>query len=162
MPMRAGPKGQVSAPPLNLRRLPLRLEQHWDLLPGLAAELAEDRGRIQWLRRGRLLLVVDLQVRLFVPDGIDVGVVGGLLGSFHRPPPITRGPHAYEGILGRDWQVNPQLADHLAGGWPTPWRPRRAGRPPGWPLGPATWNLRGGRVGNRGGQQAGVGCDQDL
>src|SRR5512133_2986336 len=73
MPMRAGPKGQVSAPPLNLRRLPLRLEQHWDLLPGLAAELAEDRGRIQWLRRGRLLLVVDLQVRLFVPDGIDVG-----------------------------------------------------------------------------------------
>ena len=34
---------------------------------------------------------------------------------------------------------------------------RRAGRPPGWPLGPAPGNLRGGRVSNRGRQQAGVG-----
>src|SRR5215216_4665765 len=39
---------------------------------------------------------------------------------------------------------------------------RRAGRPPGWPLGPAPWKLRGGRVGNGGRQQAGVGRDQDL
>jgi hypothetical protein len=57
----------------------------------LPQKLTEDRGRIQWLRRGLLLLVVDLQVRRFVPDGIDVGVVRGLLGSFHRLPPITRG-----------------------------------------------------------------------
>jgi hypothetical protein len=40
-------------------------------------------------RRGRLLLVVGLQVRRFVPDGIDIGAVRGLLGSFHRLPPIA-------------------------------------------------------------------------
>jgi len=31
----------------------------------------------QWLRRGRLLLVVGLEVRLFVPDGIGMGIVRG-------------------------------------------------------------------------------------
>jgi hypothetical protein len=69
---------------------PLRLEEHRDLLPGLPAELAADRGRVQWLRRGRLLLVVDLQVCLIAPDGVDVGVARGLLGSFPRLPPILR------------------------------------------------------------------------
>jgi len=39
---------------------------------------------------------------------------------------------------------------------------RRACRSPRWALGPASWNLRGGRVSNRGRQQAGVGRDQDL
>jgi hypothetical protein len=29
-----------------------------------------------------------LEVRLFVLDGIDIVVVKGLLGSFHRLPPI--------------------------------------------------------------------------
>jgi hypothetical protein len=38
---------------------------------------------------------------------------------------------------------------------------RRAGRPPRWALGPAPWDLRGGRVSNGGRSQAGVGRDQD-
>jgi hypothetical protein len=56
---------------------------------------------------GRLLLVVGLQERCFVPDGVDVGVARGLLGSFHGLPPITRGPHAFQSMQGHDWQFNP-------------------------------------------------------
>jgi hypothetical protein len=57
-------------------------------VPRTSHRTAADRGRVQWLRRGRLLLVIGLEVRLFVPDGIDMGVVGRLLGSFHWLPPI--------------------------------------------------------------------------
>jgi hypothetical protein len=30
-----------------------------------------------------------MEIRLFVPEGVDIVVVMGLLGSFHRPPPIA-------------------------------------------------------------------------
>jgi len=36
-----------------------------------------------------LLVVVGMEVGVFVPEGVDVVVVVGLLGSFHRPPPIA-------------------------------------------------------------------------
>ena len=49
---------------------------------GLAAELADDRGVVKGLHNLGLL-VVGLQVRVFVPEGIGVVVVRGLLGSFH-------------------------------------------------------------------------------
>jgi hypothetical protein len=71
---------------------PLCLEEHRDLFPGFPAELSADRGSVEWLRRGWLFLVVGLEVRLFVPDGIDVGVVRGLVGSFHWLPPILNNP----------------------------------------------------------------------
>jgi hypothetical protein len=58
---------------------------------GLAAELADDGGRVEGLDDLRLL-VVGLEVCLFVLEGVDVVVVMGLLGSFHRLPPIPSGP----------------------------------------------------------------------
>jgi hypothetical protein len=51
------------------------------LVPG-----PDDRG--EGLARDRWLLVVGLEVRRFVSDGIDIVVVKGLLGSFHQLPPI--------------------------------------------------------------------------
>jgi hypothetical protein len=62
------------------------LEDSSDLLPGLAAELADDRGRIK-AHPGDLFLV-GFEVCLFVLDGVDIVAVMGLLGSFHRLPPI--------------------------------------------------------------------------
>jgi hypothetical protein len=56
---------------------------------GLPQKLADDRG--EGLARDRRLFVVGLEVRLFVFDGIDIVVVEGLLGSFHRLPPIPEG-----------------------------------------------------------------------
>jgi hypothetical protein len=66
-------------------------EDACDLLPGLAAELADDRGRVKGLY-DLWLVVVGMEVCLFVPEGVDIVVVMGLLGSFHRPPPIACGP----------------------------------------------------------------------
>ena len=63
-------------------------EEACDLLPGLAAELADDRGRLEGLH-DLCLVVIGMEVGLFVPEGVDVVVVMGLLGSFHRPPPIA-------------------------------------------------------------------------
>jgi hypothetical protein len=62
------------------------LEDSSDLLPGLTAELADDRGGIK-AQPGDLFLVVSFEVCLFVSDGVDI-VVMGLLGSFNRLPPI--------------------------------------------------------------------------
>jgi hypothetical protein len=62
------------------------LEDSSDLLPGLAAELADDRGRIK--AHPDLFLVVGFEICLFVFDGVDIVAVMGLLGSFHRLPPI--------------------------------------------------------------------------
>jgi hypothetical protein len=66
----------------------LGLEEHRDLLPGLAAELADDRGGVEGLY-DLLLVVVGMEVGVFVPEGVDVVIVVWLLGSFHRAPPIA-------------------------------------------------------------------------
>ena len=68
------------------RRLAWKTPSH--LVPGLAAELADDGGRVEGLDDLRLL-VVGLEVCLFVLEGVDEVVVMGLLGSFHRLPPIA-------------------------------------------------------------------------
>jgi hypothetical protein len=83
----------------------LCLEDSCDLLQGLAAELADDRGKIKGLPRDRWLLVVGLEVRLFVSDGIDIVVVKGLLGSFHRLPPI---PKNADPVRPRAWTSIPR------------------------------------------------------
>jgi hypothetical protein len=53
--------------------------------------LADDQGAVKGLLWDRRLLVLGLEVGLFVAHGIDIVVVKGLLGAFHRLPPIPRG-----------------------------------------------------------------------
>jgi hypothetical protein len=50
------------------------LEDSSDLLPGLAAELTADRGRI---KAHPDLFLVDFEVCLFVFDGVDIVAVMG-------------------------------------------------------------------------------------
>jgi hypothetical protein len=64
----------------------------------LPQKLADDRGRVKGLH-DLGLLVVGLEIRLLVPDGIDIVVVKGLRGSFHRHLPLPEGHRRRSGHL---------------------------------------------------------------
>jgi hypothetical protein len=56
-----------------------------------AGQAQDDQGAVKGLLWDRRLLVLGLEVGLFVAHGIDIVVVKGLLGAFHRLPPIPEG-----------------------------------------------------------------------
>ena len=126
---------------VGIHGLSLSLEECWDLLPGLAAELAEDRGKLHWLWRGRLLLVVGFQERCFVPDGVDVGVARGCSApstGYLRSPEDHMPSRACRGTIDsstRSWRTTPSVGE---AGSPVrsvslPGRRAAGGRPRGRP-----------------------------
>jgi hypothetical protein len=68
----------------------LRAEE--DTPIGLPTERALEPGRVRWRFSDdlRLLVLICLEVRLFVPQGVDVGIATRRIASlFHRLPPIA-------------------------------------------------------------------------